>query len=275
MQCPLPRRVRDGGWAERRAKGDNEAGAAMTTRGGTGHTTFTAFLLGLRSLRQHPGLAVAFLLATLTQGTLQGGMVWALRQVLIMLNGPGGVNRRLLLVGALAVCTVWFVRAAAIYAAQALAGRLASRVELRWMRWVLEKLLTLSVGFFDRSSRGDLVMTAYNDTKTVRLVTVQFGQLVLYLSQLAGLMVAAWAMSAKLTLIGLVFAPLVCVPVYWLGRRLTEAARREQQQGVSLQDSYLQLTSGIRVIKVNAGESQILERARQVDRKSTRLNSSH
>src|SRR2546428_3701832 len=132
------------------------------------------------------------------------------------------------------------------------------------MRRVLEKLLPLSVGFFDKSSRGDLVMTAYNDTKTVRLVTVQFGQLVLYLSQLAGLMVAAWAMSAKLALIGLVVAPLACVPVYWLGRRLTEAARREQKQGVSLQDSYLQLTSGIRVIKVNAGESQILESARHI-----------
>ena len=246
------------------ANGDNEAGDAMTTRGGTGHTTFTAFLLGLRSLRQHPGLAVAFLLATLTQGTLQGGMVWALRQVLIMLNGPGGVNRRVLLVGALAVCAVWLVRSAGVYAAQVLAGRLASRVELEWMRRVLEKLLTLSVGFFDKSSRGDLVMTAYNDTKTVRLVTVQFGQLVLYLSQLAGLMVAAWAMSAKLALIGLVVAPLACVPVYWLGRRLTEAARREQKQGVSLQDSYLQLTSGIRVIKVNAGESQILESARHI-----------
>jgi len=236
----------------------------MTTSSGTRHTTFTAFLVGARSLWQHPGLAVAFLVATLTQGTLQGGMVWALRQVLIILNGPGGMNRRVLLVGALAVCAIWFVRAAGIYAAQVLAGRLASRVELRWMREVLEKLLTLPVSFFDKSSRGDLVMTAYNDTKTVRLVTVQFGQLVLYLSQLAGLMVAAWAMSAKLTLIGLFFAPLGCVPVYWLGRRLTEAARREQKQGVSLQDSYLQLTSGIRVIKVNAGESQILERARQV-----------
>src|SRR2546430_10346108 len=134
MQCPLPRRVRDGGCAERMANGDNGAGAARTTGGGPGHTTFPAFLLGLRSLRQHPGLAVAFLLATLTQGPLQGGMVWALRQVLIMLNGPGGVNRRVLLVGALAVCAVWLVRSAGVYAAQVLAGPVASRVELGWMR---------------------------------------------------------------------------------------------------------------------------------------------
>jgi subfamily B ATP-binding cassette protein MsbA len=191
-------------------------------------------------------------------------MVWALREVLVTLSRPGGVKSGVLLVGALAVCTVWLVRSAAVYAAVMFAGRLASRVELDWMRRVLEKLLTLSVRFFDKSSRGDLVMTAYNDTKSVRLVTVQFGQLVLFASQLAGLLVAAWAMSAKLTLIGLVFAPLGCAPVYWLGQRITEAARREQKQAVSLQDSYLQLTSGIRVIKVNGGESQVLERARRV-----------
>jgi ABC-type multidrug transport system fused ATPase/permease subunit len=128
---------------------------------------------------------------------------------------------------------------------------------------VLEKLLTLSVRFFDKSSRGDLAMTAYGDTKSVRAVTLQFGQFALYVSQLAGLMVAAWLMSPKLAVIGLVAVPLGVVPLYWLGQRLTEAARRERNWAVSLQDSYLQLTSGIRSIKVNRGEGQVLERARQ------------
>ena len=58
--------------------------------------------------------------------------------------------------------------------------------------------------------------------------------------------------------------PLGAIPVYWLGQRITEAARREQEQAVSLQESYLQLASGIRVIKVNCGENQILARAGQV-----------
>src|SRR5439155_5467000 len=95
-----------------------------------------------------------------------------------------------------------------------------------------------------------------------RAVTLQFGQLALYVSQLAGLMVAAWVMSPKLAVIGLLSVPLGVVPLYWLGQRLTEAARRERNWAVSLQDNYLQLTSGIRVIKVNRGERQVLERAR-------------
>ena len=238
-------------------------GNTMTT-GGTTHNTLTALLVGLRSLRQHPGLAVMFLAATLAQGALQGVMVWALREVLITLSKPQGLGGSVLVVGALAVLTVWTVRSAAVYAAQLFAARLACRVEFAWLGLVLEKLLTLSVRFFDKSSRGDLVMTAYNDTRGVRAVTLCFGQLVLYLSQLGGLLVAAWAMSPKLTLMGVFFVPLGALPTHWLGQRITEAARRERTQAVSLQDSYLQLTAGIRVVKVNLGERQILERARQV-----------
>ena len=228
------------------------------------HTTWTALLTGLRSLRRHRGLAAAFLLATLAQGALQGGMVLALREVLIALSSPGGTARGVLFVGALAVFAVWLVRSAGVYAAQLFAARLGARVELEWMGRVLEKLLTFSVRFFDKSSRGDLVMTAYNDTRGLRLVTHYFGLLVLYVSQLAGLTIAAWTMSPQLTLIGLLSVPFGAIPVYWLGHRITEAARGERKQAVSLQDSYLQITSGIRIIKVNCGESQILERARQV-----------
>jgi ABC-type multidrug transport system fused ATPase/permease subunit len=230
----------------------------------TQHNTRTALRAAFRSLRSHPGLALTFVLATLVQGALQGGMIWALREVLITLSQPGGAGPGVLVGGALAVFAVWVLRSGGVYAAQMFSARLAHRVELDWMSRVLEKLLTLSVGFFDKSSRGDLVMTAYNDARGVRTVTAQLGQLVLYLSQLGGLMVAAWVMSPKLALVGLLSVPLGLIPVYWLGQQLTEAARRERNQAVSLQDSYLQLTSGIRVIKVNRGESQVLEYARQV-----------
>ena len=236
----------------------------MTTSSTTAHNTWTALRAGLRSLGQHPGLGVTFLAATLAQGALQGGMVWVLRQLLVTLSRPGGVARGVLIVGALGVFAAWLLRSAAVYTARTFAARLAGRVELAWMCQVLEKLLTLSVRFFDKSSRGDLTMTAYNDTRAVRMVTLYFGEVLLYVTQLVGLLVVAWAMSPKLMVIGLLSVPVGAVPVFWLGQRLTEAARRERKQAVSLQDSYLQVTSGIRVIKVNAGESKILERARQV-----------
>jgi len=227
-------------------------------------STMTAVKAALRSLHEHPALAAMFLVATLTQGALQGAMIWALRGVLLKLSSAGGAAGGVLVVGALAVFTVWLLRSVGVFAAQMFAARLANKVELEWMWRVLDHLLSLSVRFFDRSSRGDLTMTAYGDAKAIRAVTLQFGQLVLYLSQLAGLMVAAWLMSPKLALIGLISVPLGALPAYWLGQQLTEASRKERTQAVSLYDSYLQVSSGIRVIKVSRGERQILDRARQV-----------
>ena len=236
----------------------------MTARTGAprGGAT-TALKTAVRSLREHPVLALMFLAATLAQGALQGAMIWALRGVLIALSEKHGAASGVLAVGSLGVLVIWLLRSGGVFAAQMFSARLAHRVELEWMWRVLQKLLTLSVRFFDKSSRGDLAMTAYADVKTIRAVTLQFGQLVLYVSQLAGLMVVAWLMSPKLALIGLVSVPLGALPVYWLGQQLTEAARNERVHAVSLHDSYLQLSSGIRVIKVNRGENQVLERARQ------------
>jgi ATP-binding cassette, subfamily B, bacterial MsbA len=228
------------------------------------NNAFTVVRAALRALRQHPALAALFLVATLAQGALQGGMVWALREVLVTLSKPGGGTSRVLVVGAVVVFTIWVLRSGGVFAAQMFSARLAHRVELEWVGRILQKLLSLSVRFFDKSSRGDLVMTAYTDARSVRGVTLQFGYLVLYLTQLAGLLVAAWLMSPKLAVIGLVFMPIGAIPVYWFGQRLTAAARRERQQAVSLQDSYLQLTSGIRVIKVNRGEHQVLDRVKRV-----------
>jgi ATP-binding cassette, subfamily B, bacterial MsbA len=207
---------------------------------------------------------VMFAAVTLAQGALHGAMIWVLRGVLLAFAGPGGAAGGVLLLGAVAIFAVWVLRSASVFAAQMLAASLARRVEMKWMRRVLQKLLTLAVRFFDTSSRGDLAMASYYDVKTVRAVTLQFGQMVLYLSQLAGLIVVAWLMSPKLAVIGLLSVPLGAVAVHRLGRQLTEAARKERTHAVTLYDSYLQVSTGIRVIKVACGESQILERARQV-----------
>ena len=72
----------------------------------------------------------------------------------------------------------------------------------------------------------------------------------LSLSRLVGLGVVAWVMSPKLAFVGLVALPLGMLPAYWLGHRITQAARRQRQATVTLHDSFLELSSGIRVIKV-------------------------
>lgn len=228
------------------------------------HGVGTALRTGVRAMRRHPALAVVLLAATLSQGALQGLIVWALRRVLLAFGGPAGATARALAVGAAVIFGLWLLRTVMTFVGQQASVHLAHRVEIESMQEVLSKLLRLSVRFFDRSSQGDLVMASYNDLKGIRTVTLDLGIIVLSLSRLLGLAVAAWVMSPKLAVIGIIAVPLGAIPVHWLGDRITRAAHFERAAMATLYDSFLQVSTGFRVIKVNRGERAVLERSREI-----------
>ncbi|HSC30107.1 MAG TPA: ABC transporter ATP-binding protein [Gemmatimonadaceae bacterium] len=233
----------------------------MTTTSAKPYSFFSALGVGVRSMRAHPVLASLLLAATISQGTMQGLIIWALRKVLMMFGQGKGGSASLVFGGAVVIFALWTIRVAMTYVGEQVSVRLAHRVEIDSMRDVLRKLLTLSVRFFDRSSQGDLVMSSYDDLKGIRTVTLDLSIILLALSRLAGLAVVAWVLSPKLAVIGLIAVPLGMLPVYFLGQRITKAASFERSAIATLFDSFLQVSSGVRVIKVNRGEARVLERA--------------
>jgi ABC-type multidrug transport system fused ATPase/permease subunit len=221
--------------------------------------------VGARAMRRHPALAVAFVLAVVSQGFLQGLLIWAIRKVLVVLSTIGAaatVSDRL--EDALLIFVIWLLRAAGAMTADSLAIKLATRVEHGWMFDVLRKLLDLPITFFDRHSQGDLVMAAYHDLKGIRASTLEVGRMILYLSQLGGLAVAAFMLSPSLAFVGMLTVPLGAIPAYWFGQRITQAADRERRAVTSLHDSFLQVSSGIRAIRVNRLEARLIDRARRI-----------
>ena len=212
----------------------------------------------------HPWLAASFLTATLIQGVLQGALIWALRHVLETLGDQGRHGTRVLLVNASIIMGIWLLRSFSAFAAETMSVHLSHRVEMTSMLEILRKLLRLSIRFFDRHSQSDVVMASYYDLKGIRAVTAEVARIVLYLSQLIGLGVAAWVMSPKLALIGFVVVPVGVLPVYWLGQAITRAARGERVAVATLHQSFYQLASGMRVIKVNRSEARVLARAQEI-----------
>jgi ABC-type multidrug transport system fused ATPase/permease subunit len=228
---------------------------------------FDAAGVGIQSLRRNPSLSAGFITAVLIQGVLQGLLIWAIRNVLIAMSaGEDAVTLSVRVGGALLIFIVWVLRAASAYAADSLAMRLATRVEMGSMYDVLERLLGLPIAFFDRHTQGDLVMASYHDLKGVRASVVEVGRLILYVSQVAGLAVAALLLSPGLALVGMVTVPLGAVPAWWFGQRITQAADRERRGVTSLHDSFLQISAGIRAVRVNRLEGRLLDRARRVGR---------
>ncbi len=220
-----------------------------------------ALRIGAGSLLQSPGLAAAFLAATMSQGALQAMLVWALRDVLRGLDDAKVVTFGTMLAAGATILAVWMLRASCTFAGEYLAARLAHKVERLWAMRLLEKLLTLSVRFYDKSSQGDLVLASYHDVKAIRLVTLEVGSVVLHLTRLCGLAAVAWAMSPKLAVVGFVLLPLGFLPAHYFGRRITRAADQERDTLAGMSENFLQVSSGIRVIKVNRSEATVLQRA--------------
>src|SRR5690606_2211241 len=213
--------------ASRRGEGPGMKTAEALSRPQDG--VLAAFGLGARMLLQRPFLAGALLVATISQGALQGGLVLALRNVLIGFSDNGGVDTGSLLMGAGIIFGIWLLRAASSAGGDILSARLADSVEVSGVRTILAKLLTLSPRFFDRTSREDTGLSSYHDLKAVRDMTLAVGELVQYASRLLGLAVVAWMMSPRLAMIGLVLGPLGLLPAHWLGSKLTAAARRQRK----------------------------------------------
>ncbi len=225
----------------------------------------TCLALAFTSMKRRPLLTALFLLATASQGVIQGLLIWALRNVLLSFTN-GGHSGHPFVTGAGLILAIWMARSISALAAELLSINVSQSVELESLLNALTRLLRLPIRFYDETSNGNLVMNCHTDIKGVRAVTYEIGRVVLHLSQLAGLAAVAWVISPKLTLIGFVAVPLAAIPAYLLGQRVTAAAKRERAALMTHYDTFLQVSTGIRIIKVNRAETRVFERAREIGR---------
>jgi subfamily B ATP-binding cassette protein MsbA len=207
---------------------------------------------------ERPALASWMLLATLTQGVLQGLLLLALRDILMGFNGAGHVTVWSLLFGAVVIYAIWLLRAGGSCASDVLSARLADSVEIAAIKRVLGKLLTLSARFFDKNRQEDIILASYHDLKSFRNITLAIGELFQHGSRLAGLIVVAFIMSPKLAAIGFILGPLGLMPAQWFGRRLMQAAVRQREAVSALSTSFMEIATAIRLIKANRGEARVL-----------------
>lgn len=136
---------------------------------------------------------------------------------------------------------------------------------------VLAKLSTLSLDFFNRSKTGDLLARINLDTTNLqRTLRVGFADLVkesiTVLSILAALMLIDW----KLTLLSMVFFPLVLAPIFVLGKKARRASRASVAASVSQFSQLVELFGGVRVVKAFGLETKQLDRFRALSKELVR-----
>jgi len=129
---------------------------------------------------------------------------------------------------------------------------------------VLEKLHSLSLDYFNKSTLGDLTTHISGDTRRIfDAMNNGFSDLIkepfTLLSILAGMII----IDARLTLAAMVILPLVILPILVVGNRLKRLARQTLSVGISQGSGLIEALCGIRLIKAYGLEDFQLDRYRR------------
>src|SRR5258707_9514588 len=140
---------------------------------------------------------------------------------------------------------------------------------------VFRHLQRLPLAYFQRTKAGQIISRVLSDTEqTKALITELVTRTLLSLAQIVGTIVILLNYSVRLTFIALVIAPLLTLSLQPLLRRLRRGHRRLRGDYGEITSVLQEVVGGMRLVKSFRGEAYEDERF-AVDRKSTRLNSSH
>jgi subfamily B ATP-binding cassette protein MsbA len=219
---------------------------------------------GLRWLVQlvleHRRALLAFAAASLARAALTTGVILLTQRFLATVfaqgdgsathvAGPMGAPMALwAAAGLLLACHL--LAGAAGYAVQVTEPRILRGVELRMLDHLVAHLLTLSVGFFEQRSHGDLVQAVRQDTTRAIGLLSSAVRLVSDGLQGVALFGAALWISPRLMLLSLVTLPPLLLPLLWLARRAYRTSFEVRRHQSHLFDAILQMLRGMRLIRL-------------------------
>lgn len=225
-----------------------------------------ALRLPLRLLRGKPALVGGFVLASLGRAALNSSAILLIHEFLAASLGRGGgwaarLGLHVPLWGLVALLLgVQLTAVLLTYQSGLAQQRILTVVELGAMDRLIRHVLTLSVGFFDHRTHGDLVQTIRQDVANLRSVTMAGASLLLETMQAVSLIAVAVSLSPRLAVWAFVLVPLAAVPITIVARRTLAQSFGIRRKSVAIFDMLLQLLHGIRIIKIYGAEGAEADR---------------
>ncbi len=128
---------------------------------------------------------------------------------------------------------------------------------------VLEKLQSLSLEYFNRTSMGDLLQRINGDTAALnRCLSVGFMDSVKEPFSMIGITIALCLIDWKLTVAALILTPLCLIPISTLGKKARAAAAIGIKATISQASLLVEMLPGIRVVKALNLEDEQAQRFR-------------
>ena len=123
------------------------------------------------------------------------------------------------------------------------------------MEKIIRHLLGLSVHYFNRQSKGDLVQAIRQDVINLRQSANAYATIIRGALMALSLTAAVLWLSPLLSFYALVLLPFIALPMLaYSARKLKLSSRKLRATGFALFDIVLQIISGIRIIKAYGAE---------------------
>lgn len=133
--------------------------------------------------------------------------------------------------------------------------RAAETLELGVMEKIIRHILGLSLNFFNKQSKGDLVQTIRTDVINLRQTANAYATIIRGALLALSLAATVLWLSPLLSFYALILLPFIAIPLLaWSSKRLRLSSRKLRSTGFALFDIVLQIISGIRIIKAYGAE---------------------
>jgi subfamily B ATP-binding cassette protein MsbA len=138
---------------------------------------------------------------------------------------------------------------------------------------IIAKLNSLSLGYFQKNSTGDMITHIQTDTSNVqRTFVLGFPDLIREPLTLISVCSVLVFMDWRLSLMTFCFFPLCAAPVIILGKRLKKIAHRQRSATVSQSSQFLQVMTNMRIVQAFGLEKQEEEEFQRVSSQLVRQN---
>ncbi len=128
---------------------------------------------------------------------------------------------------------------------------------------VLRKLTSLSLDYFNKATTGDLITRVNGDTAMLQhCLNAGISDTIKEPVTILGIVIGLFLIDWRLTLITVVFFPLVIVPIVILGKKVRRSAKAGLKTTITQASLIVEVLSGIRVVKAFNLEGQQVDRFR-------------
>ncbi|BDU49690.1 ABC transporter ATP-binding protein [Haliovirga abyssi] len=224
----------------------------------------------LKYIKPYLGLSIlSIVLASLAAATA-ASPIFIIKQVVndVLMKK----NYNMLIMINIAIILIFILKGFVFYYQAYVSAYISNKITFNVRQELFEHLQKLSMGYFAKTEVGELMARFYNDTEKFKAFIVLAFSSIVKLFTILIAVIAIFQMSWKLSIISLIFIPLLSKIVRTFTKKLYKTGGEIQKKIGIITTVIQENLSGIRVVKAFANEDYEIEKFRKINDENFNAN---